>query len=56
MVSAVKDKYQEIAELRKETITEDAILTACLRKYLHRKFENRLAFTKATHRQGVFIA
>ena len=52
----VRNKYQEIIELRKETITGGTTRTACLHERLHRKFENQILFTKVSNRQDVFLA
>ena len=52
----VRNKYQEIIELRKETITRGVTRTVRLRERLHRKYEKKILFTKVSNRQSVFIA
>jgi hypothetical protein len=52
----VKEKYQEILQLRNEIITEGMIRTTSIRDRLHTKFKNRILFTKVNNRQGVFIS
>ncbi|CAF1656542.1 unnamed protein product, partial [Rotaria sordida] len=52
----VKEKYEEILQLRNEMITEGMIRTTSIRDRLHTKFKNRILFTKVSNRQGLFIS